>query len=398
MSIYMAVNSGSSSLKFQLYEMPQEEVIASGIAERIGLEEGIFTLNYKGEKHRTEVPVPNHEAAVAMMIEALLKHGVVQSMDEVIGIGHRIVQGGDRYSESVIVTDQVVKDVDELKEIAPLHNPVHLLCYEAMRKLLPNVKHVFVFDTAFHQTMKPSTYLFPVPYEWYTNYKVRKYGAHGTSHKYIAERAAVLMEKDIKDINLITMHLGSGASITAVSNGQSRNTSMGFSPLGGIMMGTRSGDVDPTITYYMAKKLNATPKDIERILNKESGLLGVSGISSDTRDIEAEMEKGNERAIIAYELFINRIISVVGSYYMQLGHVDGLVFSAGIGENSALLRKRVLERLQEGLKLDINYDANDHVFGETKLSNPNSPVAVYVIPTNEELAIVRDTYRLLNND
>ena len=398
MSIYMAVNSGSSSLKFQVYNMPSEEVVASGIAERIGLNDGIFNLKYKGKNNKELVKIENHEVAVRLMVNSLLNAGVIKSLEEIKGIGHRVVQGGDYFNQSVIVDNDVVAKVDELKEIAPLHNPVHLACYYAMKKYLPSVKHVFVFDTAFHQTMKPSTYLFPVPYEWYTNYKVRKYGAHGTSHKYIAKKTAELMGKDLKDLNIITLHLGSGASITAIKNGISINNSMGFSPLGGIMMGTRCGDIDPTVIYYMQEKLNCTSKDMENYLNRKSGLLGVSGISSDSRDIEQAIEQGDERAIAAYNLYIQRIVNFVGGYYMQLGHVDALTFTAGVGEHSVMVRARVLKKLEEGLGLNIDYLQNMHVEGETKLSLDDSKVDVFVIQTNEELEIIRDTYGLLNNE
>ena len=398
MSIYMAVNSGSSSLKFQLYDMPSEQVIASGIAERIGLKDGIFTLNFKGKKYTNNVAIPDHEVAVKLMVNSLLNYKVIYSLKEIEGMGHRIVQGGDYFDDSVIVNDEVVKKVDELKDLAPLHNPVHLACYKAMVKYLPDVKHVFVFDTAFHQTMDAGYYLYPVPYEWYTDYKVRKYGAHGTSHKYIAQRTADIMNRNIKDLNIITLHLGSGASITAVKKGISVNTSMGFSPLGGIMMGTRCGDIDPTIIYYMEEKLNCTSKDMENYLNRKSGLLGVSGISSDTRDIESAIEKGDERAAATYDLYINRIVSFVGSYYMQLGHVDALTFTAGVGEHSVMVRAKVLKKLEEGLGLKIDYFENSQVKGDTKLSLPDSKVNVFVIGTNEELEIVRDTYRLLNDE
>ena len=395
MSKIMAVNSGSSSLKFQLFDMPSEKVLTSGNVERIGLEMGIFGINVNGEKISKEVPVPNHEVAVKLLLDALVEYGIVKDLSEIEGAGHRIVQGGPYFSESVKVNDDVVAKVRELIDIAPLHNAAHLVCYEAFKKALPNIEHVFVFDTAFHQTMDPNSYLYPVPYEWYTDYKVRKYGAHGTSHKYVAEKTAEMMGKDIKDLNIITLHLGSGASITAIKGGKCINTSMGLSPLGGIMMGTRCGDIDPTVVYFMAKKLNCTPDEMETYLNKKSGMIGISGVSSDSRDVEAAMKEGNERAKLTYDLYANRVINVVGGYVMQLGHVDALTFTAGLGEHATLVREMICKRLEEGLGVKIDYELNSKTHNQQELSTPDSKVKVFVIPTNEELAIVKDTVRIL---
>ena len=395
MSKIMAVNSGSSSLKFQLFDMPSEKVLTSGNVERIGLEMGIFGINVNGEKISKEVPVPNHEVAVKLLLDALVEYGIVKDLSEIEGAGHRIVQGGPYFSESVKVNDDVVAKVRELIDIAPLHNAAHLVCYEAFKKALPNIEHVFVFDTAFHQTMEPNSYLYPVPYEWYTDYKVRKYGAHGTSHKYVAEKTAEMMGKDIKDLNIITLHLGSGASITAIKGGKCINTSMGLSPLGGIMMGTRCGDIDPTVVYFMAKKLNCTPDEMETYLNKKSGMIGISGVSSDSRDVEAAMKEGNERAKLTYDLYANRVINVVGGYVMQLGHVDALTFTAGLGEHATLVREIICKRLEEGLGVKIDYELNSKTHNQQELSTPDSKVKVFVIPTNEELAIVKDTVRIL---
>ncbi len=395
MSVLIAVNSGSSSLKFQLYQMPEEKVLTSGQAERIGLADGIFTINYNGEKFITNTPIPNHDVAVRLLLDALIEHGVVKDLSEIEGAGHRIVQGGPYFSESVKVDDDVVYKVTELIDIAPLHNAAHLTCYNAFRRALPNIEHVFVFDTAFHQTMAPDSYLFPVPYEWYTDYKVRKYGAHGTSHKFVAERTAELMGKDVKDLNIITLHLGSGASITAIKGGKCVNTSMGLSPLGGIMMGTRCGDIDPTVVYFMEKKLGCTPDEMETYLNKKSGMAGVSGISSDARDVEKALLDGDERAKTTFELYANRVINMVGGYVMQLGHVDALTFTAGLGEHATLVRQMVCKRLEEGLGVRVDYELNSHCHSEAELSTPDSSVRVFVVPTNEELAIIRDTYRIL---
>ena len=395
MSKIMAVNSGSSSLKFQLFDMPSEKVLTSGNVERIGLEMGIFGINVNGEKISKEVPVPNHEVAVKLLLDALVEYGIVKDLNEIQGAGHRIVQGGPYFSESVKVNDDVVAKVRELIDIAPLHNAAHLVCYEAFKKALPNIEHVFVFDTAFHQTMEPNSYLFPVPYEWYTDYKVRKYGAHGTSHKYVAEKTAEIMGKDIKDINLITLHLGSGASITAIKGGKCINTSMGLSPLGGIMMGTRCGDIDPTVVYFMMKKTGCTPDEMETYLNKKSGMIGISGVSSDSRDVEAAMKEGNERAKLTYDLYANRVINVVGGYVAQLGHVDALTFTAGLGEHATIVREMICQRLEESLGIKIDYELNAKTHSQQELSTPDSKVKVFVVPTNEELAIVKDTVRIL---
>ena len=395
MSKIIAVNSGSSSLKFQLFQMPEEKVLTSGNVERIGLEMGIFGINVNGEKITKEVPVPNHDVAVKLLLDALVEYGIVKDLNEIQAAGHRIVQGGPYFKESVKVDSDVVNKVRELIDIAPLHNAAHLTCYEAFKKALPQIEHVFVFDTAFHQTMEPDSYMYAVPYEWYEEYKVRKYGAHGTSHKFVANRCAELMGKDIKDLNIITMHLGSGASISAVKGGKCINTSMGLSPLGGIMMGTRCGDIDPTIVYFMAKKLNCTPDEMETFLNKKSGMLGISGISSDSRDVEAELAKGNQRCKLTYDLYANRVINMVGGYAMQLGHVDALVFTAGLGEHATLVREMVCKRLEEGMGVRIDYESNSKCHSEKELSTSNSKVRVFVIPTNEELAIVRDTVNIL---
>lgn len=395
MSKIMAVNSGSSSLKFQLFDMPAERVITSGNLERIGLEMGIFGIVVNGEKISKEVAIPNHEVAVNLLLNALIEYGIVKDLSEIEAAGHRIVQGGPYFSDSVKVDEDVVNKVRELIDIAPLHNAAHLTCYEAFKKALPNIEHVFVFDTAFHQTMEADSYLFPVPYEWYSDYKVRKYGAHGTSHKYVANKTAQIMNKNIEDLNIITMHLGSGASISAVKGGKCINTSMGLSPLGGIMMGTRCGDIDPTVVYFMSKKLNCTPDEMETYLNKKSGMAGVSGISSDSRDVEAALQEGNERAKLTYDLYVNRVINIVGGYVAQLGHVDALTFTAGLGEHATLVREMICKKLEEFLGLKVDYELNAKTHNQAELSLADSKVKVFVVPTNEELAIVKDTVRIL---
>lgn len=396
MTKVISVNSGSSSLKFKLFEMPSEEVLTSGQVERIGQKMGAFSIKVDGKKIETEQPFPDHKAAVDILLKSLIDYKIVASLDEIKGVGHRIVQGGSYFDQSVVVDEDVVSKVDELKELAPLHNPAHLVCYKAFVEALPHVGHVFVFDTAFHQTMKPESYLFPVPYEWYTDYKIRRYGAHGTSHQYVDRRAAELMGRDYREMNVITCHLGNGASVTAIENGKCINTSMGLTPLGGVMMGTRSGDMDPTVVFYMMKKLGCTPEEMDTYLNKKSGMLGVSGISSDARDIQAAVEAGNERAIITTDLYRNRVVNVVGGYYMELGHVDAMVFTAGLGENDTHMRERVLKQLEEGMGLSIDYELNAQIHGkECLISKPDSKVAVWIIPTDEEVVIARDTTRLL---
>ena len=395
MTKIIAVNSGSSSLKFQLFKMPEEEVLTSGVAERIGQEMGIFTINVNGEKITKNVPIKDHQKAVDLLLEALVKYEIVNDLSEIKGAGHRIVQGGSYFHGSIKVDEDVVNKVDELCALAPLHNPAHLVCYKAFKKALPEIGHVFVFDTAFHQTMGPESYLYPVPYEWYTDYKVRKYGAHGTSHEYVMKRTAELMNKKPEELNILTCHLGNGASITAIKNGKVINTSMGLSPLGGIMMGTRCGDIDPTVVYYMEEKLKCTPEEMDTYLNKKSGMLGVSGISSDARDIQAAIDEGNERAILTYNLYVNRVINLIGGYYMQLGHVDAMSFTAGLGEHAVEIREGILKALEEGMGVKIDYTLNSKTHNEAKISLPDSKVAVFVVPTNEELVIARDTVRIL---
>lgn len=395
MSKVIAVNSGSSSLKFQLFQMPEEEVLTSGVAERIGQKMGIFTINVNGEKIKTDVEIPDHKKAVDLLLEALVKYGIVKELSEIKGAGHRIVQGGAYFSGSVKVDEDVVSKVDELCALAPLHNPAHLVCYRAFKEALPEIEHVFVFDTAFHQTMTEESFLYPVPYEWYTDYKVRKYGAHGTSHEFVMKRTAELMDKDPSELNILTCHLGNGASITAIKNGKVVNTSMGLSPLGGIMMGTRCGDIDPTVVYYMEEKLGCTPEEMDTYLNKKSGMLGVSGISSDARDIQADVDAGNPRAITTYNLYVNRAVNLIGGYYMQLGHVDAMSFTAGLGEHAVEIREGILKGLEEGMGVKIDYELNSKTHSEAKISLPDSKVEVFVVPTNEELVIARDTVRLL---
>ncbi len=392
----ISVNAGSSSLKFQLFDMPSENVLTSGIAERVGMEMGIFMIKVNGEKITKELPIKNHKVAVELLLEALVKYKIVDDLNEIVGAGHRIVQGGSYYSQSVVVDEEAVRLVDELAELAPLHNHAHLTGYYAFKEALPNIEHVFVFDTAFHQTMKPEVYTYPVPYQWLKDYRVRRYGAHGTSHQYVANRCAELMNKDVKDLKIITCHLGNGASISAVEGGQCVNTSMGFTPLGGIMMGTRCGDIDPAIVLYMMNKTGMSTAEMDTTLNKKSGMLGVSGISSDARDVDTAAKEGNERAILTQKIYVNRIVNVVGGYYMQMGGCDAIVFTAGLGENDANIRQLICEGLASGMKLAIDSVKNAATRSqEVMFSLPESQVQAWIIPTNEELVIARDTYHLL---
>lgn len=389
----LSINAGSSSLKFQVFNMPEEESICSGLVERIGLEVGGFTLKFNGEKFQAEQPIPNHQVAAELVLNGLLEHKVVESIDEIAGVGHRVLHGGEIYKESIVVDEDVKRVIDELKVLGPLHNPANLIGIEAFSEALPNVKHVAVFDTTFHQTMKEENYLYPIPYEYYEKYSVRKYGFHGTSHKFVSQTVAELMGKRPEETNVITLHLGNGASLAAVEGGKCVNTSMGLTPLAGIMMGTRCGDVDPSIITFLMDQTGKSAHEIVDEYNKKSGMLGVSGISSDARDIQAGVDEGNPRAILTQNMYAERCSQTVGSYFVQLGHVDALVFTGGIGENDTVLREEILKRLEEAMGLDVNYELNSQVRGKNQLlSNEGSKSQVWIVPTNEELVIARDTY------
>lgn len=396
MKTIFAVNAGSSSLKFQLFEMPSESALCTGIIERIGLNDGIFTMKFDDKKIKFTQDIKDHQVAVELVLEALIEHKIVSSLDEISGVGHRVVHGGEIYKSSVVFDDTVEKNIEALSELAPLHNPANLVGYRAFKKALPNIKHVAVFDTAFHQTMTKDVYLYPVPYDYYTEYKVRRYGFHGTSHYYVSHRVAELMNKDVKDINVITCHLGNGASLAAIEGGKSINTSMGFTPLAGVMMGTRSGDIDPAIISYIMTKTHKTADQVMDVLNKKSGMLGVSGLSSDARDIEDAVHAGNERAILTREMYGNRIADRIGSYFVQLGHVDAIVFTGGLGENDGETREVILKKIETALRITVDYELNLTLRGkEAQLSTVDSNVAVWVVPTNEELVIAQDTYQFV---
>ncbi len=390
----IAVNAGSSSLKFQLLEMPSEAIITSGVIERIGFSDSVFTIKVNGDKKRSVKSIKNHSVAVQIVLDALIDMKIVKSYEEISGVGHRVVHGGEKFNDSVLITDGVLNEIEQLKDLAPLHNPANATGIKAFQEILPNVKQVAVFDTAFHQTMPKESYLYPTPFAWYKKHGVRRYGFHGTSHKYVAQRTIDLLGKEIDNSKVITVHIGNGGSITAVKNGKSIDTSMGFTPLAGIMMGTRSGDIDPSILPYVMEKEDWSIEEAISQLNQESGLKGVSLKSSDMRDIVDGVNKGDEHCITALNLFAKRVSDVIGSYYITLGGCDAIVFTAGIGENSKVARKAIIDRLG-ALGILLDEEANQ-VRGEERLiSTPESKIKVYVIPTNEEVMIARDTLRLL---
>ncbi|MCD7950280.1 MAG: acetate kinase [Erysipelotrichaceae bacterium] len=395
MAKIIAVNAGSSSLKFQLFEMNDESVITSGVVERIGLEDSVFTIKYNGEKDSRTLSIPNHSEAVKMLLETLLEKKIVSSLDEIKGVGHRVVQGGTYFKESAIIDDDVIAKIDELKSLAPLHNPANLTGYYAFKEAIPDAGAVAVFDTAFHQTLEPRCYIYPIPYKYYTDYGIRKYGAHGTSHKYVSQRVIDLLGNP-EHSKIIVAHLGAGGSLTAVKDGKSINTSMGFTPLAGIMMGTRSGDIDASVIDYLIKEVGLDGNEVINMLNKESGLLGVSGVSSDFRDVCAAADEGNERAKLAIDIFFRRVIAYIGRYFIALGGCDAIAFTAGIGENSAFARKEIIGLIADALDVVIDDEANENGQGERLITKPESKIKVFVVPTNEELMIARDTKRLLN--
>ena len=387
----LSVNAGSSSLKFQAYEMPEENVLISGVFERIGLDASFYTIKLNGEKIKREVDLPNHKEAFEILVEELISNHIVNSLDEIKGIGHRIVQGGSYFNKTEVATEDVIAKIDELSALAPLHNPAAIVGIRAAQAVVPNAVQTVVFDTAFHQTMPEENYLYALPYEWCSEYKIRRYGAHGTSHKYVALRAAEILGRD--DLKLITCHIGNGASISAVNAGKCLNTSMGLTPNAGLIMGSRCGDIDATIVPYMIEKTGLTPREMDTVLNKKSGLLGISGVSSDSRDIEDGIAAGNERCILAQKMYVRRIIDYIAKYYFELGGADAIIFTAGVGENSAGTRQEIIE----GLKLigvELDAEANNVRGKETLITTKNSTIPCYIIPTNEELMIARDTYEL----
>ncbi len=389
--IVLSVNAGSSSLKFQAFDMPEENVLISGVFERIGMKESFYTIKLNGEKIKKEVELKNHEDALQILMEELIDNEIVKSLDEIKAIGHRIAQGGPYFSKTEEMTDENIKKVKELSVLAPLHNPAAVKGIKAAKAVVPNALQTGAFDTAFHQTIEEENYLYPVPYEWCDKYKVRKYGFHGTSHKYVAYRMNEILGR--YNTKLITCHIGNGASISAINEGVCVNTSMGLTPNSGLMMGSRCGDMDATVITYMMQQLECTPEEMDAILNKQSGLLGISGVSSDSRDIEDGIKIGNARCSLAQKMFTNKIIDHIAKYYVELGGCDAIVFTAGIGENSIHTRREILDGLAV-LGIKIDEEANDCRGVERLITTEDSSIPCYVIPTNEELMIARDTYML----
>ena len=393
----LVVNCGSSSLKYQLIDSSTEKVLAVGLCERIGIEGS--TLKHTpagGEKVEIVSPMENHEVAIKMVLEALVdsKHGVISSLSEIKAVGHRVVHGGEKFASSVVITDEVMKAIEECNDLAPLHNPANLIGINACKTLMPGVPMVAVFDTAFHQTMPEEAYMYGLPYEYYEKYKVRRYGFHGTSHSFVSKRTADVAGLDINNSKIIVCHLGNGASISAVLNGKSVDTSMGLTPLEGLIMGTRSGDLDPAIIDFIAKKENLSLDEVNTVLNKKSGVFGISGISSDFRDLLKGAEEGNKRAELAVDMFCYRVAKYGGAYIAAMIGVDAIAFTAGVGENNGYVRKKVLERFGY-MGIEVDDEKNALRGEELVVSTPNSKVKVCVIPTNEELAIARETVALI---
>lgn len=392
----LVLNSGSSSLKYQLIDMTDEKVIAKGLCERIGINDSVLTYDNQVKKTVINKDMKNHEVAIQLVLDTLMDSeiGVIDDISEIGAVGHRVVHGGEKFSKSVIIDDVVLKAISDCIDLAPLHNPANITGIRACQSLMPNTPMVAVFDTAFHQTMDKSTYLYALPYELYEKYSIRKYGFHGTSHKYVASRASALLGKDIEDLKIITCHLGNGASICAVKNGKSIDTSMGFTPLAGLVMGTRCGDIDPAIIKFLMEKEHMSIDDIDTLTNKKSGIFGISGVSSDFRDVEKKASEKDERSNIALDMFALSVRKFIGQYIVEMGGVDAIVFTAGCGENDAYMRKVITSNLEFlGIAID---DAKNNIRGkEIDISSDNAKVRTLIIPTNEELAIARETELLV---
>ncbi|MCR6546296.1 acetate kinase [Dehalobacterium formicoaceticum] len=393
----LVLNSGSSSLKYQLFDMTDESVLAKGLVERIGLEGSLLTHRPANkEKQVINTDIPDHTTAIQLVLDALTNpdYGVISSMDEIGAVGHRIVHGGSVFTETTIINDEVVAEIEKLIPLAPLHNPPGIAGIKACRSILPNVPQVAVFDTAFHQSMPEVSYIYGLPYEYFEKYGIRRYGFHGTSHRYVSHRAAEILGEPLEDLKMITCHLGNGSSIAAIDKGKVMDTTMGFTPLEGLMMGARSGNVDPAIISFIMEKENLTIKEVDELLNKKSGFLGVSGVSSDLRNVEEAASEGNYRAQLAIDMFYQKIVRFIGAFVAEINGIDVLVFTAGIGENSPQMREAVCDKL-EFLCLFIDKEKNKFRGEEREISRPGSKVKVFVIPTNEELMIARDTATLV---
>ena len=392
----LVINCGSSSLKYQVLDMTTEVLMAKGLVERIGMDGSVITHEKQGmDKFKLETPMEDHKQAISHVLNAIIheEHGVVKDMSEIGAVGHRVVHAGEKYAESVLIDKTVLKALEDCVELAPLHNPPNLLGIAACRELMPDTPMVAVFDTAFHQTMPPESYIYAIPYEFYEKYGIRRYGFHGTSHKYVSERASDILNVNINDLKIITCHLGNGASVSAIKRGVCIDTSMGFTPLEGLVMGTRSGDIDPAIVTYIREKEHLAQGEANEILNKKSGVLGISGVSSDFRDLEAAAAEGNERALLAIKVFAHKVRSYIGAYIAEMNGVDAIVFTAGVGENDISMRDIICNDMGNlGIKLDL---VKNKVRGkEMIISREDSKVKIILIPTNEELMIARDTYKL----
>jgi len=392
----LVINCGSSSLKFQLINSETEAVLAKGLCERIGIDGRLVYQPAGGDKEITEASMPTHTEAIQLVLNALVNShtGAIKSLDEIDAVGHRVVHGGEEFTKSIIIDDEVLRAVDCVSELAPLHNPANLIGIEACQKIMPKVPMVAVFDTAFHQTMPSEAYMYGIPYKYYEQYKIRKYGFHGTSHSYVSKRAAAFLGKPYESLKTIVCHLGNGASVCAVKNGKSVDTSMGLSPLEGLIMGTRSGDIDPSVMEYIAEKENMDMQQIMSVLNKESGIYGISGISSDFRDVEAAADAGNKRAILAQDAFCYRVVKYIGGYIAAMNGVDAICFTAGLGENSGIIRRKICSYFGY-LGLELNEEENQKRGEELLISTENSKVKVLVVPTNEEMVIARETVELI---
>ncbi|MEG2018010.1 MAG: acetate kinase [Clostridium sp.] len=392
----LVINCGSSSLKYQLINMENEESLAQGLVERIGIEGSVLTQKVPGkDKYIIEQPMEDHKDAIKLVLGALVDgtHGVIASMDEISAVGHRVVHGGEKYAESVVINDEVMASLEECVKLAPLHNPANIIGINACKSLMPSTPMVAVFDTAFHQTMPKTSYIYPLPYELYENHGIRKYGFHGTSHKFVSTECAKMLGKDIKDVKIITCHLGNGASLAAIKNGQCIDTSMGFTPLEGIAMGTRCGNIDPAIVTFLQKECNMSAAEVDNLMNKKSGVFGISGVSSDFRDIEDAAAQGNERAQLALDVFNYRVREMIGAYAAAMGGVDAVVFTAGLGENAIETRLDICKGL-EFLGIELDAEKNNVRGKAREISKDGAKVKAFVIPTNEELVIARDTKAL----
>ena len=395
----LVINCGSSSLKYQLIDMTNEQALAQGLVERIGIEGSILTQKVEGkEKYVVETPLKDHQDAIELVLKSLVDetHGVIKSMDEISAVGHRVVHGGEKYATSVVINDEVLENLQDFVKLAPLHNPANITGIKACQELMKNTPMVAVFDTAFHQTMQEKAFMYPLPYKFYKEDNIRRYGFHGTSHKYVAGKVAEVMDKDIKDLKIITCHIGNGVSITAVDGGKSVDTTMGFTPLDGIIMGSRCGSIDPSIVTYLIQQKGYSSEQIDQLLNKESGILGISGIGTDFRDIRSGVERKDPRAILTMDIFGYQIKKQIGAYAAAMAGVDGIVFTAGVGEHAPEIRSRALNNMEFlGIEIDAVKNDNQNIGDGMEISKENSKVRVFVIPTNEELMIAKETLELV---